>query len=411
MNVAVRDQSAGNEATAAPPRRASKIVAVEIFDRLAAAEPFWRRLEAGPALVSAYQRFDFLSAWQQHVGERSGVTPYIVTGFDAAGEPVLLWPFGRTQVGPLQVAQFLGSKHANFNLGLWRRDVAEAITARGIRDILDRVARSAPRADLLALFSQPFGWNGIANPFALLPHQNSVDHSMRLTIDRGGEEMTKRILSSTMRSRLRGKLRKLQALPGFRYFRATTPSDIDRLLDAFLTVKSVHMAQQGLTNVFAAPGVAEFFRSACHCRLPDGRHVIDIHALEADGEMLAMFAVVADEHRCSSMFNTYTLGESSRHSPGLILLHHLVVDSADRGLRGFDLGVGKAEYKSTFCNEVEPLFDTFIGLTALGKLAAPALSAATATKRLIKEKPSLWAAVQAGRRLRARRNIDSQAAT
>ena len=43
---------------------------------------------------------------------------------------------------------------------------------------------------------------------------------------------------------------------------------------------------------------------------------------------------------------------------------------------------------------------------------APALSAATSAKRLIKEKPSLWAAVQTLRRLRARRrNIDSQAAT
>ena len=119
--------------------------------------------------------------------------------------------------------------------------------------------------------------------------------------------------------------------------------------------------------------------------------------------MLAMFAVVADEYRCSSMFNTYTLSENSRHSPGLILLRHIVVDSADRGLRGFDLGVGKAEYKSVFCNEVEPLFDTFAGITPLGRLAAPALGAAAAAKRIVKEKPSLWSAVQAIRRLRASR--------
>ena len=412
MNVVVRHQSAPSEGNAASSPRAGAVVSVRIFEQLTAAEPFWRRLEAGHPLASAYQRFDFLAAWQHHVGTQAGVTPFIVVGFDPSGDPAFLWPFGRTRVGPIEVAQFLGSKHANFNLGLWRRDLAEAITARELRDILDRVARSEPRADLLALFSQPFAWNGIANPFALLPYQSSVDHSMRLTIDRPGEETIKKILSAATRSRLRGKQRKLEALPGFRYFRADRSADIDRLLDAFLAAKSVHMAQQGLTNVFAVPGVAEFMRSACHCRLPDGRHVIDIHALEADGEMLAMFAVAADEYRCSSMFNTYTLGEHSRHSPGLILLRHIVVDSADRGLRAFDLGVGKADYKSIFCDEVEPLFDSFIGLTALGKLAAPALSAATSAKRLIKEKPSLWAAVQTLRRLRARRrNIDSQAAT
>ena len=59
------------------------------------------------------------------------------------------------------------------------------------------------------------------------------------------------------------------------------------------------------------------------------------------------------------MFNTYTLGENARHSPGLVLLTHMVADSAARGLRSFDIGVGRAHYKSFFCREPEPLFDTF----------------------------------------------------
>jgi CelD/BcsL family acetyltransferase involved in cellulose biosynthesis len=102
------------------------------------------------------------------------------------------------------------------------------------------------------------------------------------------------------------------------------------------------------------------------------------------------------------MFNTYTLSENSRHSPGLILLRQMIIEIADRGLRGFDLGVGKADYKTVFCDEVEFLFDTVMGLTTLGRIAAPAMYAATATKRLIKDKPSLWKTVQALRRLRAR---------
>jgi CelD/BcsL family acetyltransferase involved in cellulose biosynthesis len=256
--------------------------------------------------------------------------------------------------------------------------------------------------DLLVLFSQTFGWDGIANPFALLPHRSSVDHSMRVTIDRPGEELMQRLLSSAMRGRLRGKIRKLHGLPGFRYVRATAPGDIDRLLDAFFALKSIHMAQQGLSNVFAAPGVEEFLRHACHSKLPNGRHLIELHALEANAEILALFAVVADDYRCTSMFNSYTLSDNARHSPGLILIRHMVVDCADRGLRGFDLGVGKADYKTVFCNEIEPLFDTILGLTALGRLAAPGIRTAIAAKRLIKDNPSLWAAVQAARRLRAR---------
>ena len=74
---------------------------------------------------------------------------------------------------------------------------------------------------------------------------------------------------------------------------------------------------------------------------------------------------------------------------------------AEGGTASFDIGVGRAGYKSFFCKEPEPLFDAFVALTPRGRLALPAFSAAFAAKRTIKSKPALWAAVQSWRRLRA----------
>jgi CelD/BcsL family acetyltransferase involved in cellulose biosynthesis len=102
------------------------------------------------------------------------------------------------------------------------------------------------------------------------------------------------------------------------------------------------------------------------------------------------------------MFNTYTLSDQARHSPGLILLRHMIGACAERGTASFDIGVGRARYKSFFCKEPEPMFDTFIALTPRGRLALPAFRAAFAAKRTIKSKPALWAGVQSWRRLRAR---------
>jgi CelD/BcsL family acetyltransferase involved in cellulose biosynthesis len=101
------------------------------------------------------------------------------------------------------------------------------------------------------------------------------------------------------------------------------------------------------------------------------------------------------------MFNTYTLSPQARHSPGLILLQHMIEACAQRGTRSFDIGVGRAHYKSFFCKEAEPLFDTFLPLTPRGRLAAPAFRATFFAKRMIKTKPALWAAVQFLRRVRA----------
>ena len=287
-----------------------------------------------------------------------------MVGFDGDGEPVFLWPFGRMRKGPFTIVGFLGSKHANFNLGLWRRDILPSIGEHEIRCILQKLKN----VDLVALCNQPLSWDGARNPFALLPNQLSADISACLMLPQASAPAIDAVLSTSMRSRLRNKERKLQKLPGYRYLRATTVEDIDRLFDRFL--KRNHMAAQGLRNVFAEPGVADFLRAACHSKLPNGRPLIEIHALEADGELLALFGSLVDGYRSSSMFNTYTFGENARYSPGLILIGHIINDCGARGIQSFDIGVGRAHYKSFFCREPEPLFDTFIGLTARGRIAA-----------------------------------------
>ena len=73
-----------------------------------------------------------------------------------------------------------------------------------------------------------------------------------------------------------------------------------------------------------------------------------------------------------------------------------------RGLDTFDLGIGEAHYKSLFCSDAEPLFDSFLPLTRGGRFVALGARLAEACKRAIKQQPLLWSAVRALRRLRAR---------
>jgi CelD/BcsL family acetyltransferase involved in cellulose biosynthesis len=399
MSIAVNYHAGQDNIASACVSCAGRIVRVEVFDDLAAAEPFWRALERD-AWATPYQRFDLLAAWHRHVGTRKGIVPFIVVGFDGGGRPLFLWPFGRKQTGPWRLAGFLGSKHASFNIGLWRRDLAAAISEDEVRNLLTRSAAGRAQVDLFTLYDQPLRWDGLANPFALLPRQLSAEDGSCLTLDdpAGGIDAA---VSSATRSRLRIKERKLKKLAGYRYVQATSAADIDRMLDAFFALKAVHMRAQGLTNVFAEPGVGEFLRQSSHIKLPDGRPLIELHALEGDGEVLAVYGAVVDPYRFSAMFNTYTLSQHARHSPGLILLQHMIGACAARGARSFDIGVGRAHYKSFFCKAPEPLFDTFLPLTARGRLAAPAFRTAFAAKRIIKSRSALWAAVQLLRRVRA----------
>lgn len=364
----------------------SRIARVTISHDLHDAEPIWRRLE-DTSLATPYQRFDFLAAWQRHVGAANNLQPCIVIASDAEEQPLLLLPLAVAAENGIRVARFMGGKHATFNMGLWQRDFAASVTAADLNSLLEMVSADPAKIDVLALVRQPERWRGVRNPLALLPSQTSTNDCPLMTIVPGAAPAER--ISNSFRRRLKGKERKLQALPGYRYCLATTDAEIDRILDAFFRIKPQRMAAQKLPNVFADPGVEDFLRTACLTRLPGGGRAIEIHALASDDEVIALFAGVADGHRFSMMFNTYTMSEASRHSPGLILMRDIVDHYAGLGYTSLDLGIGSDDYKRLFCKDDEPIFDSYLPLTTLGRLAAIGMSSLTHAKRLVKHTPAL----------------------
>jgi CelD/BcsL family acetyltransferase involved in cellulose biosynthesis len=385
--AAVMESRAGTR----PWPQTSRIVSVELARDMREAEAVWRGLEQANQLSTPYQRFDFLKAWQCQVGTREGIRPFIVIAYDKERQPLLLLPLGVKRQNGARVARFLGGKHATFNMALWDKDFAATASKADLDALISMIGAHA-QADVLALTQQPRRWIDLPNPFALLPGQASVNDCPLLTMAPGAPPATR--VSNSFRRRLKGKERKLQTLPGYGYCLATSDADIKRLLDWFFTIKPQRMAAQQLPNVFADPGIEDFIRDACMTKLGGGGHAIDIHALQCDDEVIAIFAGVADSNRFSMMFNTYTLSGNSKYSPGLILMRDIIDHYAERGTVSLDLGIGSDDYKRLFCKDDEPLFDSFVPLSIRGSIAAAGLSSLMRAKRLVKQTPALMQIAQ-----------------
>jgi CelD/BcsL family acetyltransferase involved in cellulose biosynthesis len=382
MAAAIEGRTADRDACS----KTGRIASIDIFHDLTAAEGIWRGLESAQTSFTPYQRFDFLGAWQRHVGERGGLAPFIVIGYDAERRPLLLLPLTLRHAYGARCASFMGGKHSTFNMALIDRDLAASATSADLDGLIAAISQRSG-VDVLALHQQPLRWRELPNPLALLPHQPSANDCPLLRIEPGAAPAA--LVSNSFRRRLKGKERKLAALPGYRSHVASTEADITRLLDWFFRVKPLRMAEQKLPNVFADDGIEEFIRRACTAPLGNGRHAIDIHALECDEEVIAIFAGVADGHRFSMMFNTYTMSGNSKYSPGLILMRDIIDHYAGQGYCALDLGIGSDDYKRLFCKDDEPIFDSFIPLSARGTLAASVMSGVNRTKRLVKHNPAL----------------------
>jgi len=389
------------ERQSAPADAAGVAIArIDIFDDFAAAAPDWDRL-AGEALVTPFARRDWIEAWHRHIGAAAGSYPLIAVARDERGEPLFLLPLAVRAGRLLTVARYFGGSHSQLNMALWRRDIAAALTADDLHDALAAIARQR-EIDLFVLLNQPVLWDGRANPLMQLPHQSSPDDVFRVDFDgEGGDAAIKSRLKPALRGLLKSKEKKLAKLAGYRYFRAGTAAEAERILAAFLTQKATHLNAQGVRNAFAEPGVADFLRAACIEGLATGAPAIELHAIEGRGEVLAVMGGVANAQRFSSMFNSYTLTEHARWSPGLIIIAHLMRACADRGIASYDLGAGYAPYKHYFCKTTDPLFDSVLAFSERGHIAAAICRTGLAGKRWIKSSGPLWALVRTVRRLGA----------
>lgn len=366
---------------------AGRIARIDVMRDMAAAEKTWRVFEGTGFLSTPYQRFELLDAWQKTIGQHEGAQPFVVVAYDTTGQPLLLLPLVTSRENGANVARFMGGKHPTFNMGLWRREFAETATAADLDALIAGIRAQPDRVDVLAFAQQPKQWRGILNPLISLGAQPSTNACPMMTMIPGCKPEER--VSTSTRRRLRNKERKLQALPGYRYLVATTDDDINRLLDSFFIIKPQRMALSKLPDVFSDPATKAFVRDACLAKLPNGQRAIEIHALECNDELISIFSCVADGDRFSTMFNTYTISDNARYSPGLILLRYMIDHFGDLGYSSLDFGVGSDDYKMTFCKDDEPLLDAFIPLTARGKFAALGMSSLTHAKRLVKHNPAL----------------------
>jgi CelD/BcsL family acetyltransferase involved in cellulose biosynthesis len=385
-------------ARASAPKVDCRAVRVEIFDDFADAEPYWRALEQPGTLATPYQNYDLLRLWHRHLGSPAGVTPCLVVGFNGEGTPLFVWPLGRRTVAGLRVVEFLGGKHANFNMALWRRDVAELISADRLRTPLKRLS---VQADLVMLSNQPVTWDHIDNPFAMLPHQPSPSFGYSGALSRDFDALFEANTSASARKKLRRKERLLAGHGDVRFQRAEGPAAIRAVLDDFFEQKTARTRAIGLPDVFGEAGVRKFIRAAAETPANDGQ-LIELYTLTVGGVIVATIGGVVADGRFSAMFIAIAHGLYSAESPGQQLLIHMVRHCCERGLHTFDLGIGEAKYKDLFCPDAEPMFDSYWPLTRKGSCVAFVLRTVAAAKRAIKQNPKLWGMVLSARRFKAR---------
>jgi CelD/BcsL family acetyltransferase involved in cellulose biosynthesis len=366
---------------------------VEVFERPDDALPAWAELES-VAPASAYQTSRWLLPWIETVGAANHIRPMIIVVYAANDVPAALFPFGVWRRCGLRVAGFLGGRDSNSNLGLVRPGMS--LTRSDIVAVLTMAARRLqPRPDVFVLINQPAYWEGVANPLALLPHQISPSNGYCARLSACGTTFIEDRLSGDARKKLRKKWRKLAERGPVSHIVAGTSEDVTRIVDAFFAQKLKHLRQRNIWSEFETPESRRFLLRVCQSDLPSKAPTVELHAFATGDRIIAVYAGMPHRGRFHAMVNSFDSDpDIARTSPGELLLMSMMQMMCERGYRSFDLGIGEARYKSTWCDETEQMFDTLLGISLKGRAFVLAESCRLRLKRFIKRHDWLWKSAQ-----------------
>jgi CelD/BcsL family acetyltransferase involved in cellulose biosynthesis len=371
----------------APSRRAGAparpFAAVEIHAEPGDARHDWLDLE--PA-AGSYQSLRFVAAWAEAARARLCVA----VARDATGRAVALLPLQLESFGPLTSAGFAGGVWANYHMGLFRPGLdwsADDLTA------LLRAAGRAAGIDLFAFINQPARWEGAGNPLAPLFGGRAPSPAFASALAPVHPQWLDAHFSRATQKKLRKKARKLEAFGPVRHARAADAQEAERFLAACLA----HRAARAGVDAFASAQVLALLRGL----IASG--AMEMHALLAGERIAATFGALAHGRRLSGLVVSYDgAAEIAAATPGELLLIEVVRDAMARGFATFDLGVGESRYKREICEIEEILSDSALGVSPLGRAAAPVWLAARAGVGAIKRRPWLFSRVQRLRRALAR---------
>ena len=379
---------------------------LQVYGDLGEVEQEWKAFER-QADHTVFQSFDWLAAWQRHIGVRRGTVPTIVLGRDGDGQLLFILQLAIESRRLALRLTWLGSGLCDYNAPLLAEHFSGRMSAERFvlawRDVIE-LLRADPRFrfDLIDLQKMPEAIGAQRNPFLdlqafdfqILPHPSGAYVA---DLGHDWEQFYAAKRSSSTRKKERKQLKRLCEHGEVRFVEVAEHDDIIRTLTTLMRQKSRAFARMGVEDFFSRPGYREFFLAIATD--PGLRDVIQVSRLDV-GATAAATSVGLQFRDCYYLIlSSYDDGDLSRFGPGRAHLHELLRNAIERGLRRFDFTVGDEPYKRDWSDTELKLYDHLAAVTFRGWLVVEMTTAFRRTKRFIKQSPILWPAFSKARAL------------
>ncbi len=366
-----------------------------LYDGFAAAEAQWRTFER-VADCTPFQTFDWLVAWQRHIGQPDGSIPVIAVASFANGDTAFMLPLCIESKCATRRLCWLGQDVNDYNAPLLARDFAQRVSPECFRTAWEglcaRMQRESKlRYDWIELEKMPQIIAGQVNPFFHLPHalNPSGAHFAQLDADWKQFYYTKR--SSATRRRDRAKRKHMSQFGEVSFLTSIGTDDAQRTFTILMEQKRRLLAHRGIADMFARPGWREFFLDIA--TNPTTRHLVHVSRIQVGPTCAAANLGVVFGGTYYHVLASYADGALAHYGPGALHLRELLAYAIGCGLKQFDFTIGDEPYKREWSDTQVSLADYAAVATWRGCLPYCQSTMRRPVKRFIKQTPWAWRTV------------------
>jgi CelD/BcsL family acetyltransferase involved in cellulose biosynthesis len=388
---------------------------LSLYQRLDAVESEWRRFEQ-VADCTAFQTYDWLSAWQRHIGSRDGTCPAIAVASYSDGTTACILPLAVEQRRFTRRLCWLGQELNDYNAPLIARNFSQRVAPDLFLAIwaeLRARLQNEPtlRHDWIELEKMPQTLGDQLNPFLHLGLAANPSGAHFTILGGDWKQLYAAKRSSATRRRDRTKRKHLSAFGDVGFVTCADAEDARRTVQALMDQKRRLFARKGIPDMFDRPGWREFFLEVATA-LPPGcppqqaensvispplqagasSAAVHVSRLQVGATCAAANLGIISGDTYYHMLASYDDGQLSRYGPGALHLRELLAHVVGRGLRRFDFTIGDEPYKLEWSDVDLKLGDYAAAVTWRGWPSWQRSMLFRPVKRFIKQTPWAWRA-------------------
>eukprot|EP00439_Symbiodinium_sp_Y106_P089417 s1_g1953.t1 len=369
------------------PKDGRLSVLLSVHNEFSSVETVWRRFEK-VADGFAFQTFNFLETWYEHIGSRAEVDLQIVVAWGSKAKPLMILPLGIETSGGLRKLSFLGGDLNDYNAPLLAPNFLDHVAPGEFASLWADIQAVLPDYDVSELMRLPAMVDGQPNPLLELGTQLNASGAHMTTLGQDFDAYYDEKRNSKAKRHFRSRRKKLEEMGETRYVHPESPKAIETSVAKLVELKSAALKAMGVNDFLSKPGYVDFYKAlSVKTGADGGAHVSH---MEVAGDYVAGNWGLVHKGRFYYLLASYDGPKFGRYAPGVQALVETMRWAVGRGIDTFDFTIGDERYKHEWCETKIDLFDHLSASTFKGQLSQFKCRLMLAAKRKIKQTPVLW---------------------